>query len=69
MFLYPGLTIFRSMYNLTIETGVAGAGAIGLFNALTIILAIAGGVVLGDNLARPFTRKLSSNERRRNRRR
>ncbi|WP_458116360.1 threonine/serine ThrE exporter family protein [Arthrobacter sp. D2-10] len=69
MFLYPGLTIFRSMYNLTTETGVAGAGAIGLFNALTIILAIAGGVVLGDNLARPFTKKLSSNERRRNRRR
>ncbi|NJC21293.1 uncharacterized membrane protein YjjP (DUF1212 family) [Arthrobacter pigmenti] len=69
MFLYPGLTIFRSMYDLTIEGDVSGAGAIGLFNALTIILAIAGGVVLGDNLARPFTRKLSSNERRRNRRR
>ncbi|SDI06244.1 Uncharacterized membrane protein YjjP, DUF1212 family [Arthrobacter subterraneus] len=69
MFLYPGLTIFRSMYDLTIETDVTGAGAIGLFNALTIILAIAGGVVLGDNLARPFTKKLSSNERRRNRRR
>lgn len=69
MFLYPGLTIFRSMYDLTIEGDVSGAGAIGLFNALTIILAIAGGVVLGDNLARPFTKKLSSNERRRNRRR
>lgn len=69
MFLYPGLTIFRSMYDLTIEGEVSGAGAIGLFNALTIILAIAGGVVLGDNLARPFTKKLSSNERRRNRRR
>lgn len=69
MFLYPGLTIFRSMYDLTIETEVTGAGAIGLFNALTIILAIAGGVVLGDNLARPFTKRLSSNERRRNRRR
>ncbi|WRH26336.1 threonine/serine exporter family protein [Arthrobacter sp. JZ12] len=69
MFLYPGLTVFRSMYDLTIEGDVSGAGAVGLFNALTIILAIAGGVVLGDNLARPFTRKLSSNERRRNRRR
>lgn len=69
MFLYPGLTIFRSMYGLTIDTGVVTDGAIGLFNALTIILAIGGGVVLGDNLARPFTRGLSSNERRRNKRR
>ncbi|WP_081746773.1 threonine/serine exporter family protein, partial [Arthrobacter sp. H5] len=68
MFLYPGLTIFRSMYDLTIETDIASAGAIGLFNALTIILAVAGGIVLGDNLARPFTKKLSSNERRNRRR-
>ncbi|WP_420827517.1 threonine/serine ThrE exporter family protein [Arthrobacter roseus] len=69
MFLYPGLTIFRSMYDLSVESEVMTSGAVGLFNALTIILAIAGGVVLGDNLARPFTRGLSSNERRSNRRR
>ncbi|MHA7210336.1 threonine/serine exporter family protein [Arthrobacter sp. MDT1-65] len=69
LFLYPGLTIFRSMYMLTIDSGVANDGAFGLFNALTIVLAIAAGVVLGDNLARPFTRKLSSDERQRNRRR
>ncbi|WP_223263175.1 threonine/serine exporter ThrE family protein [Arthrobacter sp. NamB2] len=69
LFLYPGLTIFRSMYALTIEPDVGSGGALGLFNALTVVLAIAAGVVLGDNLARPFTRKLSSNERQRNRRR
>ena len=69
MFLYPGLTIFKSMYALTIDSAVVTGGAIGLFNALTVILAIAGGVVLGDNLARPLTRGMSSNERQRNRRR
>jgi uncharacterized membrane protein YjjP (DUF1212 family) len=70
MFLYPGLTIFRSMYMLTTNVGVPSAGALGLFNALTVILAVAGGVVLGDNLARPLTRGLGSHEQRqRNRRR
>jgi uncharacterized membrane protein YjjB (DUF3815 family) len=69
MFLYPGLSIFRAMYMLTTNTGIPSAGALGLFNAFTVILAVAGGVVLGDNLARPLTRGLGSNERRRNRRR
>ncbi|MDN4612139.1 threonine/serine exporter family protein [Arthrobacter burdickii] len=69
LFLYPGLTIFRSMYMLTLDSALVSDGALGLFNALTVVLAIAAGVVLGDNLARPFTRKLSSNERQRNRRR
>ncbi len=69
LFLYPGLTIFRSMYVLTTDSGVASDGVFGLFNALTIVLAVAAGVVLGDNLARPFTRKLSSDDRQRNRRR
>lgn len=69
LFLYPGLTVFRSMYDLTIEAGVVSTGVVGLFNASTVVLAIAAGVVLGDNLARPFTRKLSSDERQRNRRR
>ncbi len=69
MFLYPGLTIFRSMYSLTIDADLVSNGAVGLFNALTVVLAIAAGVVLGDNLARPFTRKLGSSERQRNRRR
>ncbi|WP_338403300.1 threonine/serine exporter family protein [Arthrobacter bussei] len=69
LFLYPGLTIFRSMYMLTLDADMVNDGALGLFNALTVVLAIAAGVVLGDNLARPFTRKLGSNERQRNRRR
>ena len=69
LFLYPGLTIFRSMYMLTLDADMVNDGALGLFNALTVVLAIAAGVVLGDNLARPFTRKLSSDERQRNRRR
>ncbi len=69
LFLYPGLSIFRSMYMLTTESEIASDGALGLFNALTVVLAIAAGVVLGDNLARPFTRKLSTDERQRNRRR
>ncbi|MHA7283538.1 threonine/serine exporter family protein [Arthrobacter sp. TMS2-4] len=69
LFLYPGLSIFRSMYMLTTESEIMSDGALGLFNALTVVLAIAAGVVLGDNLARPFTRKLSSDERQRNRRR
>ncbi|GAA1134066.1 threonine/serine exporter family protein [Arthrobacter flavus] len=68
MFLYPGLMVFRSMYGLTIETELIGSGTNSLFNALTIILAIAGGVVLGDNLARPLTKGVSSNERRNRRR-
>lgn len=69
LFLYPGLTIFRSMYMLTLDADMVNDGALGLFNALTVVLAIAAGVVLGDNLARPFTRKLGSTERQRNRRR
>ncbi|WP_228721128.1 threonine/serine exporter family protein [Arthrobacter sp. 260] len=68
MFLYPGLMVFRSMYGLTIETELIGDGTNTLFNALTIILAVAGGVVLGDNLARPLTKGASSNERRNRRR-
>ncbi|WP_173400641.1 threonine/serine exporter family protein [Arthrobacter sp. H20] len=68
MFLYPGLMVFRSMYGLTIETEMIGAGTNTMFNALTIILAVAGGVVLGDNLARPLTKGFSSNERRNRRR-
>lgn len=69
LFLLPGLSIFRAMYTWTVDPNAALDGAVGIFNALTVILAVAGGTVLGDNLARPFTRKLGSNEKRRNRRR
>lgn len=68
LFLFPGLAIFRSMYGLSIGADDVSAGVVGLFNALTVILAISGGVVLGDNLARPLTRNLSGNDRRNRRR-
>ncbi|KAD3515466.1 threonine/serine exporter family protein [Arthrobacter yangruifuii] len=68
LFLFPGLAIFRSMYGLSIGTDEMYQGAVGLFDALTVILAISGGVVLGDNLGRPFTGNLNGNDRRNRRR-
>lgn len=64
MFLWPGMTIFRSMYELTVNADEPLIGVLGLFNALTVILGTAGGTVLGDHLAHPLTRGLGSNERR-----
>lgn len=69
LYLLPGLLIFRSMYIFTIEETGSLNGPLGIFNALTVILAIAGGVVLGDNLANPVTKGMGANERRRGRRR
>ncbi|CAH0183612.1 hypothetical protein SRABI83_01488 [Arthrobacter sp. Bi83] len=69
LILLPGLTIFRSMYVLTIEESEILLGAGGMLNAGAIVLGVAGGIVLGDTLARPLTRSLASNERRRARRR
>jgi uncharacterized membrane protein YjjP (DUF1212 family) len=69
LILLPGLTIFRSMYVLTIEESELLLGAGGMINAGAIVLGAAAGVVLGDTLARPLTRSLASNERRRARRR
>ncbi|WP_343206267.1 threonine/serine ThrE exporter family protein [Arthrobacter yangruifuii] len=68
LFLFPGLAIFRSMYGLSIGTDEMYQGVVGLFDALTVILAISGGVVLGDNLGRPFTGNLNGNDRRNRRR-
>ncbi|MFJ7751752.1 threonine/serine exporter ThrE family protein [Arthrobacter sp. NPDC097144] len=68
LFLFPGLSIFRAMYGLSIASDDITVGAVGIFNALTVILAIAGGVVFGDNLARPLTRNLSGTDRRNRRR-
>ena len=68
LFLFPGLSIFRAMYGLSIGSDDITLGAVGIFNALTVILAIAGGVVFGDNAARPLTRNLSGNDRRNRRR-
>lgn len=69
LILLPGLTIFRSMYVLSIEESEILLGAGGMLNAGAIVLGAAGGIVLGDTLARPLTRSLASNERRRARRR
>lgn len=69
LILLPGLTIFRSMYVLTIEESEIVMGAGGMLNAGAIVLGVAAGIVLGDTLARPLTRSLASNERRRARRR
>ena len=69
LILLPGLTIFRSMYVLTIEESDVLLGAGGMLNAGAIVLGVAAGIVLGDTLARPLTRSLASNERRRARRR
>lgn len=68
-FLLPGLMIFRAMYGITIDAGDMSVGLIQMFNAFTIILAVAGGVVLGDTVARPFTKGWNTHERRRIRRR
>jgi uncharacterized membrane protein YjjP (DUF1212 family) len=65
LFLLPGLTIFRSMYGIAMDSGALEDGLVGLFNASATIMAIAAGVVLGDTLARPFTTALQANERRR----
>ena len=69
LILLPGLTIFRSMYFLTVEESHSLEGAGGMLNAAAIVLGVAAGIVLGDTLARPLTRNLASNERRRARRR
>jgi uncharacterized membrane protein YjjP (DUF1212 family) len=69
LILLPGLAIFRSMYVLTIEETEILIGAGGMLNAGAIVLGVAAGIVLGDTLARPLTRSLASNERRRARRR
>jgi uncharacterized membrane protein YjjP (DUF1212 family) len=69
LILLPGLTIFRSMYFLTVEESQNLEGAGGMLYAGAIVLGVAAGIVLGDTLARPLTRNLASNERRRARRR
>lgn len=69
IFLLVGLSIFRAMFVMTLTPDDSVSGAVGIFNALVIILAVAAGVVLGDNIARPFTRSNGQKDRRRNRRR
>ena len=68
-FLLPGLSIFRGMYMLTVETETYAAGIVLLANAMVTILALASGVVLGKYLMRPFVGHLNGTDSRRNRRR
>ncbi|MCC9066795.1 threonine/serine exporter family protein [Arthrobacter cryoconiti] len=69
IFLLVGLSIFRAMFVMTLTPEDSVTGAVGIFNALVVILAVAAGVVLGDNIARPLTRTNGNKDRRRNRRR
>ncbi len=70
IFLLVGLSIFRAMFVMTLTPDDSVTGAVGIFNALVIILAVAAGVVLGDNMARPITNDSNGlRDRRRNRRR
>jgi uncharacterized membrane protein YjjP (DUF1212 family)/uncharacterized membrane protein YjjB (DUF3815 family) len=68
-FLLPGLSIYRGMYAVTVETETMGEGFIGLVNAMASIVALASGVVLGKYLMRPFVGHLNGTSSRRNRRR
>jgi len=69
IFLLVGLSIFRAMFVMTLTPEDSVAGAVGIFNALIVILAVAAGVVLGDNIARPLTRRNGLKDKRSNRRR
>lgn len=68
MFLLPGLMIFRAMYGIVIDVEDMATGLVEMFNAMAIMLSIAGGVVFGDTLCRPLT-STARRERRRIRRR
>lgn len=69
IFLLVGLSIFRAMFVITLTPDDSAAGAVGILNALIVILAVAAGVVLGDNIARPLAGTKGQKDRRRNRRR
>lgn len=68
LFLLPGLTIFRSMYAIAMDSGAIVDGLVGMFNASMVIMAIAAGVALGDTIARPLTPSPLAFQRRRRRR-
>lgn len=67
--LLPGLSIFRSMYGMALETSDVTVSIVNMFTSFTIILGVAAGVALGDTLARPFTKDWNAKSRRRIRRR
>ncbi|KAA9394726.1 threonine/serine exporter family protein [Kocuria coralli] len=56
-FLLPGLSIFRGMYAVTIEGQTTGDGVVSLVTAMTTILTMAAGLVLGQYLTRPLMKQ------------
>lgn len=54
VFLLPGLMIFRSMYGIVFNVDDMSGAMVQMFTAFTIMMAIAGGVVFGDTIARPL---------------
>ncbi len=69
VFLLPGLMIFRSMYGIVFDVADMSLAMVEMFSAFTIMMAIAGGVVFGDTLARPLIGAEALAERRNIRRR
>ncbi|GAB3850288.1 threonine/serine exporter family protein [Nesterenkonia populi] len=63
MFMLPGLIIFRGMYQIALGSSaeMMNAGLHLLFTAMTIIVAIAAGIALGDVLMRPITSRMRQN--------
>lgn len=53
-FLLPGLSIFRGMYAVFIQGQTTGDGVVSLVTAMTTIVTMAAGLVLGQYLMRPF---------------
>lgn len=53
-FLLPGLSIFRGMYAVFIEGETTGEGVTSLVTAMTTIVTMAAGLVLGQYLMRPL---------------
>ncbi|MDO4919287.1 threonine/serine exporter ThrE family protein [Kocuria sp.] len=68
-FLLPGLTLFRGMYAITVESDAASAGITEMLNAMASIVLLAAGVVLAKYLMRPFIEQMQHLSQRRNRRR
>ncbi|ROZ61697.1 threonine/serine exporter family protein [Kocuria soli] len=68
-FLLPGLSIFRGMYTVVIEGQTTGDGVVALVTAMTTIVTMAAGLVLGQYLMRPFTKQQHGVGLDRNRRR
>nr|CEL23339.1 possible amino acid export carrier protein [Kibdelosporangium sp. MJ126-NF4] len=60
--LFPGLTTYRSLYELAVDH--TATGVVTLMTALGIALALGAGVVLGEYLAQPVRSSLGKLERR-----